>query len=84
MTILRSPLIKGAVPVAAICVIAAFRVAATHSIFSPTYDEPVHVASGFQYLTEHRYTIDHSQSDQTYNFKRRLDGTRRLRAALPP
>ena len=60
MRILRSPLIKGAVPVAAICVIAAFRVAATHSIFSPTYDEPVHVASGFQYLTEHRYTIDHS------------------------
>ena len=29
-------------------------------VFSPTYDEPLHVASGFQYLSEHRYTNDRS------------------------
>jgi 4-amino-4-deoxy-L-arabinose transferase-like glycosyltransferase len=30
----------------------------THRVFSPTADEPVHVAAGYEYLTQHKYTID--------------------------
>jgi 4-amino-4-deoxy-L-arabinose transferase-like glycosyltransferase len=40
--------------------IAIARIAATHSVFAPTYDEPAHVAAGHQYIDEHRYTIDKS------------------------
>jgi len=46
--------------IAVITVIALARVAATHAVFAPTYDEPAHVAAGHQYLDEHRYTIDKS------------------------
>src|SRR5689334_22336754 len=46
--------------VAVIALVTILRIAATHSVFSPTYDEPLHVASGFQYLTEHQYTNDRS------------------------
>ena len=46
--------------VAAIALVTVVRIAVTQSIFSPTYDEPLHVASGFQYLTEHKYTNDRS------------------------
>src|SRR5437764_15483530 len=46
--------------VAAIALVTVVRIAVTQSLFSPTYDEPLHVASGFQYLTEHRYTNDRS------------------------
>src|SRR5436190_1980116 len=46
--------------VGVLAVITAIRIAATHAVFSPTYDEPIHVASGFQYLSEHRYTNDRS------------------------
>jgi hypothetical protein len=45
---------------AGVALVTVVRIAATHAIFSPTYDEPLHVASGFQYLTEHRYTNDRS------------------------
>src|SRR4051794_29589812 len=49
--------------VAALAVIAAvtvLRIAATQSLFSPTYDEPLHVASGYEILHDHRYTNDRS------------------------
>ena len=46
--------------IAVIALVTVVRVAVTQSIFSPTYDEPLHVASGFQYLTGHRYTNDRS------------------------
>jgi len=38
-----------------ICVITCIRVAATHAVFSPTYDEPLHVASGYEFVVEHHY-----------------------------
>jgi 4-amino-4-deoxy-L-arabinose transferase-like glycosyltransferase len=41
--------------VAALCIVACSRVAATHPVFSPTWDEPLHVASGWQFLAQHRY-----------------------------
>ena len=34
------------------------RIRATHHVFSPTADEPVHLAAGYEYLTQHKYTID--------------------------
>ena len=43
---------------ALILVVAAIRVAATHRVFSPVYDELLHLAAGHEYLTEHRYSID--------------------------
>jgi hypothetical protein len=46
--------------VAAIALVTVVRIALTQSLFSPTYDEPLHVASGFRYLTEHTYTNDRS------------------------
>ena len=27
-------------------------------VFSPTWDEPIHVNAGFEYLAEHSYTAD--------------------------
>lgn len=44
--------------IAVLAALAGVRVALTHRVFSPTYDEPVHVAAGFDYLTSHRYTLD--------------------------
>ena len=41
---------------ALICLLTIIRIALTHSVFSPTYDEPLHVAAGWQFLAEHRYT----------------------------
>src|SRR5437870_6138874 len=52
--------LQSIIAVAVVCLVTAIRVAATHAVFSPTYDEPLHVASGFQYLTEHKYTNDRS------------------------
>src|SRR5438094_18232 len=43
---------------AAICVITVVRIANTHGVFSPTYDEPAHIAGGYEYLKDHRYTFD--------------------------
>ena len=43
--------------VAALTIVAVVRVASTHRVFSATIDEPVHLAGGYQWLTE-RYTID--------------------------
>ena len=34
------------------------RIRATHHVVSPTTDEPVHLAAGYEYLTQHKYTID--------------------------
>ena len=34
------------------------RIRATHGVFSPTADEPVHISAGYEYLTQHKYTID--------------------------
>ena len=34
------------------------RIGATLQVFSPTADEPVHLAAGYEYLTQHKYTID--------------------------
>ena len=41
-----------------ICAFAVLRIRATHHVFSPTTDEPVHLAAGYEYLTQHKYTID--------------------------
>ncbi len=41
-----------------VVVIAALRVAATHRVFSPVYDEMLHITAGHQYLTQHRYSVD--------------------------
>ena len=49
-----------AIAVAAVCAIAAIRIAVTQHLFSPTYDEPLHVASGHEYLSAHNYTNDRS------------------------
>ncbi|HXH38707.1 MAG TPA: glycosyltransferase family 39 protein [Thermoanaerobaculia bacterium] len=34
------------------------RIASTFGVFSQTYDEPLHIASGFQWLTTNRYDLD--------------------------
>ena len=44
------------VALALICLITIIRIALTHDVFSPTYDEPLHVAAGWQFLAEHHYT----------------------------
>ena len=49
-----------AAALAVIALVTVVRIWVTLPVFSPTYDEPLHVASGFQYLTEHRYTNDRS------------------------
>ncbi|HEX8254758.1 MAG TPA: glycosyltransferase family 39 protein [Thermoanaerobaculia bacterium] len=41
-----------------ICIATALRVASTHDEFSPTWDEPIHVAAGFQYVTTGDYWWD--------------------------
>jgi hypothetical protein len=37
-----------------------WRVTATHSVFSPTWDEPAHIYAGYEYLAHHRYEFDKS------------------------
>jgi hypothetical protein len=49
-----------ALAVAVVCAVAAIRIAVTQHLFSPTYDEPLHVASGHEYLSAHNYTNDRS------------------------
>jgi hypothetical protein len=48
------------VAVAAVCAITAIRIAVTQHLFSPTWDEPLHVASGHEYLSARNYTNDRS------------------------
>lgn len=49
------------VAVLAVVVLATIgRVAATHRVFSPTWDEPAHVFAGYQYLVHRDYTFDKS------------------------
>jgi 4-amino-4-deoxy-L-arabinose transferase-like glycosyltransferase len=47
-----------ALAVPLICLVTVIRIAATHGVFSPTWDEPIHVNAGHEYLTDHRYTQD--------------------------
>jgi 4-amino-4-deoxy-L-arabinose transferase-like glycosyltransferase len=42
----------------AICTVAALRIALTHGVFSPTWDEPIHVNAGHEYLADGDYTQD--------------------------
>ena len=44
--------------VAALCIFTVARVASTHGVFSPTWDEPAHVAGGWEYLRQHTYRFD--------------------------
>jgi 4-amino-4-deoxy-L-arabinose transferase-like glycosyltransferase len=39
-------------------VITLLRVASTHRVISPTFDEPIHVAAGHEYLAEKQYKLD--------------------------
>jgi hypothetical protein len=48
------------IAVAAVCCVTAIRIAVTQQLFSPTYDEPLHVASGHEYLSAHSYMNDRS------------------------
>ncbi len=43
---------------AAIIAITLLRVAATGHIFSPTFDEGIHIAAGQEYLLQHSYLVD--------------------------
>ena len=40
--------------VAAVAVIACIRIAMTHGVFSPTWDEPAHVSAGWDYIVQHK------------------------------
>jgi hypothetical protein len=44
-----------ALAIVAICLVTSVRVVATHHVFSPTYDEPLHVTAGWEFIAEHRY-----------------------------
>jgi hypothetical protein len=49
-----------AAALAVIAVVTSVRIAMTHAVFSPTYDEPLHVASGYEYLHDRHYSNDRS------------------------
>jgi 4-amino-4-deoxy-L-arabinose transferase-like glycosyltransferase len=44
--------------VALVCAFTVLRVASTQRLFSPTFDEPIHVAAGHEYLTQSQYKLD--------------------------
>ena len=44
--------------VSAILLVTLARIASTHLVFAQTYDEPVHVASGHEWLTRGTYHLD--------------------------
>jgi hypothetical protein len=44
--------------VALLVIATAWRVAATHGVFSPTYDEPAHIFGGHEWWADGRYTFD--------------------------
>lgn len=44
--------------VSVLSIVTLLRVASTHRLFSQTFDEPIHVAAGHEYLAEHKYTLD--------------------------
>jgi hypothetical protein len=44
--------------VALLAIATAWRVASTHDVFSPTWDEPAHIFAGYEYLADGRYTFD--------------------------
>jgi hypothetical protein len=50
----------GTLLVALLVVATAARVAATHHVFSPTYDEPAHIFGGYEWYADGRYTFDPS------------------------
>jgi len=43
--------------VAMICIVTVIRIATTHAVFSPTYDEPLHIPGGYEFVAEHHYRI---------------------------
>ena len=45
----------GAILLLLIIAVTVLRIAATHAIFSPTYDEPLHVDAGWEFVALHRY-----------------------------
>jgi Dolichyl-phosphate-mannose-protein mannosyltransferase len=47
--------LHAALAVAAIALVTVVRIAVTQPLFSPTYDEPLHVAAGYEFLAEHTY-----------------------------
>ena len=49
---------RAAIAVSILCAFALLRVALTHRVFSPTFDEPIHVAAGYEWLTQKTYTLD--------------------------
>jgi hypothetical protein len=55
---LHAARVRWVIAFALIAILAITRVAMTHRVFSPTYDEPLHTISGYEYLVEHRYTTD--------------------------
>lgn len=44
--------------VASIVIATAWRVASTHRLFSPTWDEPAHIFAGYEYVAQGRYAFD--------------------------
>jgi hypothetical protein len=44
---------------AALLFFAVLRIVSTYTIFSATYDEPVHVSAGLELLGQHRYELQH-------------------------
>lgn len=46
--------------VALIVIVTVARIASTHHVFSPTWDEPAHILAGYEYLVDQRYTFDGS------------------------
>jgi len=47
-----------AIVLAVLVLVPVIRIASTWTLFSQTIDEPIHVAAGFQWLDEGRYTLD--------------------------
>jgi len=51
----RNPGRQQAAALLFISLLTVIRIAITHHIFSPTYDEPLHVAAGYEFVAEHHY-----------------------------
>ncbi|HEY0160844.1 MAG TPA: glycosyltransferase family 39 protein [Thermoanaerobaculia bacterium] len=49
---------KALAAVAILSLLATLRIASTHRVFSQTIDEAIHVAAGFEWLAEGRYSLD--------------------------
>jgi hypothetical protein len=49
---------KALAAVALLSLLATLRIASTYRVFSQTVDEPIHVAAGFEWLSEGKYSLD--------------------------